>query len=601
MNAMLNAAMQKGLLRAIDAQFADQLARLFAEADPIAMLSAAWVSRRLGDGHVCLDLVAGVPWLDAPDQGRTPDLVQWKSALSDAGFVGGPGETQALILDGSRLYLQRYWEYEQTLAARLRTRATRIEDIDLVQLKSGLERLFDSSAPQPDWQKIAAATAVLHRFTVISGGPGTGKTHTLAAILALLIEQAETAGQSLRIGLAAPTGKAAARIAESLETARQRLKLAPSIRDALPTDAGTLHRLLGLHPVRSQPRYGAERPLPIDVLVIDEASMVDLPLMAKTVAALPDHARLILLGDKDQLASVEAGNVLADICNDGGDRPVSPELAVQFRQLGIALPSAERPQPALADSIVQLRHSYRFAAGGEIARLAEAVNRADSDAIDNILAAPGTSVQFLSNADRPGLLQRIVDAYRPLCEATHIDDALGALKRFRVLTALRRGPDGVEHLNARIEQAMHRVLRIPASTAQPWYRGRPIMITRNAPDLNLFNGDIGLCWNDHHKPDRLGVAFPTADGDLRWLSPQRLPQHETVFAMTVHKSQGSEFDQVMLVLGEIANPVTTRELIYTGITRARHRITLIASDAALKSGIDTRTQRGGGLMDRCWT
>ncbi|MCB1736955.1 MAG: exodeoxyribonuclease V subunit alpha [Gammaproteobacteria bacterium] len=591
---------QQTPLRPIDTRFAAQLGALYPDSHALALRSAAWISHRLADGHVCLTVgdAETRDWLQTELDIVAPDPVTWKNALEAAGFVGQPGDFLPLILDGDRLYLHRYWHYESTLATALRERAQVAESVDMARLGDGLKRLFTAAPTRPDWQKVAAAVAVLRRFAVISGGPGTGKTHTLAAILALLLEQA--GDTRLRIRLAAPTGKAAARIAESLDKARARLDLNDDIRAALPDKATTLHRLLGLNPGRSQPRFDADHPLPLDVLVIDEASMIDLPLMAKTVAALPQHARLILLGDKDQLASVEAGNVLADICGDGGNLPVSGALAAQLEQLGIELAGSDTAHAALADSIVLLRHSYRFAAGGAIAQLAQAVNAADTRRVRDIRSAAGDGITFLENPDRKALLQHVVEHYRPLCTAENIDTALAALNRFRVLTALRRGPDGVEQLNIDIEQALRRAHLIPASPTHSWYQGRPVMITRNAPDLRLFNGDVGLCWPDPEAPDRLRVVFPDIDGSPRWLSPQRLPEHETVFAMTVHKSQGSEFGEVLLLLSDHANPVTTRELVYTGITRARDRITVVATDPALNAAIATRTQRGSGLLDRCW-
>ncbi|MCP5351831.1 MAG: exodeoxyribonuclease V subunit alpha [Chromatiales bacterium] len=593
--------MNNDSLRPLDSRFAAQLAALFPDSNDLAVTSAAWLSRRLADGHVCLTLgdAETADWLQTELGVTAPDTLTWRTALEASAFVGAPGDFQPLILDGDRLYLHRYWHYESTLAEMLRERArVATDDVDLARLRAGLARLFKDSPTDPDWQKVAAAIAVLRRFAVISGGPGTGKTHTLAAILALLLEQAD--GAPLRIRLAAPTGKAAARIAESLDRARRQLDLADDIRAALPDKATTLHRLLGLHPGRSQPRHDADHPLPLDVLVIDEASMVDLPLMAKTVAALPPQARLILLGDKDQLASVEAGNVLADICGDGGERPFGADIGARLKALGIEVNVTHTPQPPLADSIVLLRHSYRFAAGGDIARLAQAVNAADTAALDTVRAAAGAAVEFLDRPDRAGLLSRAVDGYRAVFDATNATDAYAALNGFRVLCALRRGPDGVEQLNQDIELALRRARLAHIPPGNPWYRGRPVMITRNAPDLGLFNGDVGLCWPDAVEPDRLKVLFPGPDGALRPLSPQRLPDLETVYAMTVHKSQGSEFDTVLLLLAERPNPVTTRELVYTGITRARSHLVLVAPPAALGAALHTRTRRGSGLHARCW-
>ncbi len=596
-------AVDQGMLRPLDRYFALWMGRFAGTQDPALLLAAALVSWRSGQGDVCLDLPAhaGRPLFVTPEDETglvAPKLDEWRQALGRSPVVGRPGEMAPLILDhADRLYLGRYWQLEQDLLHSLRQRlGLWAAGVDTALLQTGLQRLFPNQGQDPDRQQLAAALAVLRTFCVITGGPGTGKTRTVTAILALLLEQAK--GKPPRIALAAPTGKAAARLSESIALAREQLPLSAELAAAIPTQAMTLHRLLGFRPDRVEPRHGADHPLGLEVLVVDEVSMVDLPLMSRLLAALPTKARLILLGDKDQLASVEAGMVLGDLCGRGrsGTGPdwtsLSEAMAAQPRR-----PSG---RASIAEHILVLDKSYRFAGTSGIGALAQAVNRGESGtALALLRSGRHQDIALLEvEAQRlPEYLHRqVLPGYIPYLQAENPEAALAAFARFRVLCALRDGPFGVSGLNRLIEQGLRAKGLIRGTQAM--YRGRPLLVTSNDYGQGLFNGDLGLVLTDPGSPTPR-VYFATSTG-TRSLLPGRLPAHETVFAMTVHKSQGSEFDEVLLVLPERDSPVLTRELIYTAITRARHRVTILGSPASLELALASRVERSSGLLEGLW-
>jgi exodeoxyribonuclease V alpha subunit len=623
MTVTLDVLRAAGILSPLDDHFARALARIGNDAGEEVALAAAMTSQQINNGHVCLDLarlsetvvlydeegqlVAERPW---------PPLEPWLETLRSSPLVSDGGAVTPLVLDtAGRLYLRRYWEHEGRLAAALRTRATQVETSpDPTWLRATLDRLFPpegSLAPhsaEPDWQRVAALLALRRRFCVISGGPGTGKTFTVVKILALLVEEAEHATRPLpRITLVAPTGKAAARLSESISKAKERMSCSDAVRNAIPEDAATIHRCLGsIGGSSTNFRHHARNPLVTDVVLVDEASMVDLALMSRLVAAVPAGARLILLGDQDQLASVEAGAVLGDICNTGGARSYSRGLLDEVAQLsGDQLPrsGAASDETGIWDCIVQLIRSYRYGPQSGIGTLARAINAGDAEMALQILDCadyPDVTRVEPSQSESLGqpLRRAVVRGFSPYLRAVEPLAQLGGLEKFRVLCAHRRGPTGVERVNQQIEEALADAELIRPSSAT--YVGRPVMVTRNDYQLELFNGDVGIVVDD---PERTGgklTLFPSSQGTVRRLSPSRLPPHETVYAMSVHKSQGSEFDEVAVLLPEQASPVVSRELLYTAVTRARHRVTVHASCEMIEHAITHPIERASGLRDLLW-
>ena len=603
--SLLDQAVEKRLLRPLDLQFA----RLLADASqPAWLLAAACVSAEAGDGHVCLPLAH----LNAERlfAGRHPELAQalwravgapacWKTALAGWPALSDGGIATPLVLNHERLYLHRLWQSEGQVA-RFFTLRAEMEEMDLAAAQRVLSTLFGDSPD--DWQKIAAAVALTRKTAVISGGPGTGKTTTVAKLLAAMIRLSHN---SLRIQLAAPTGKAAARLTESLGKALQALSVSDEERARFPSEATTLHRLLGAQPDTQRLRYHATNRLHLDVLVVDEASMVDLSMMAKLIAALPDHARVIFLGDRDQLASVEAGAVLGDICRcaETGYSLARAQQLVALTQC--TLDGADDDgAPDVRDSICLLRKSYRFDASSGIGQLARAVNLGDAREVEAVFNAAFEDIDFqaLQNGDAyQTMLDAVAEGYRPFLKLVQsrapAEAILQAFSRYQLLCALRDGPFGVQGLNQRIEQRLVQLQRIrrPAVGSR-WYAGRPVMVTRNDSALGLFNGDIGITLRDAE--NQLKVFFPLPDGSIKAVQPSRLPTHETAWAMTVHKSQGSEFDHTALVMPAQFSPVLTRELVYTAITRARQRLTLYSEPAVFQRAVQLQTQRRSGLVER---
>lgn len=600
---LLKQAQEAQIFRPLDLRFA----RLVENSGSApGLLAAACLSAGSGEGHVCLPLSLLQP--DKLFSGRQLVLVSelwqaagapqepqlWKELLSRWNAVSDGSLATPLVLDNDRLYLHRMWHQERQVAgffsADLPAKLTEPSEIRTI-----LDRLFGEEGN--NWQKIAAAVALTRQHSVISGGPGTGKTTTVARLLAalLLLEP-----QRLRICLAAPTGKAAARLTESLGKALQALPVSDELKSRFPQEATTLHRLLGARPGTRSLRYHAGNPLHLDVLVVDEASMVDLSMMASLISALPPTARVIFLGDRDQLASVEAGAVLGDICRCA-EYGYSPQRARELSELtGASLSGTVVEQaPAVRDSLCLLRQSYRFSAGSGIGQLAAAVNQGDLARLDAIRKDEyqDIALRSLESADDwLAMLGDISDGYAGMLEMirqqSEPEDVLQAFSRYQLLCALREGPFGVSGLNQRIEQRLRQQKRLAPANGQ-WYSGRPVMITRNDSALGLFNGDIGITMADSNR--QLKVYFMLPEGDVKAVQPSRLPPHDTAWAMTVHKSQGSEFDHTALVLPPQFSPVLSRELVYTAITRARKQLTIYSDESLFNRAVQSRTLRRSGL------
>ncbi|MCU6668541.1 exodeoxyribonuclease V subunit alpha [Enterobacteriaceae bacterium H4N4] len=598
MQKLLLEAVEQRVLRRLDVQFAMMVA---GNDEPAVMLAAAMLSRDAGEGHVCL------PLSQLRVEAKTPALLQacfalhddnldWSQTLLRSPAVSVGDLPTPLVLIGDRLYLNRLWRYERAVAGFF-NEANQPLVHDRGDMQRTLNALF-SSDEAVNWQKVAAAVALTRRISVISGGPGTGKTTTVARLLAALIQM--TGEGRCRIRLAAPTGKAAARLTQSLGGALQKLPLNDSQRKLFPTEASTLHRLLGAQPGSQRLRYHAGNPLHLDVLVVDEASMIDLTMMSRLIDALPSHARVVFLGDRDQLASVEAGAVLGDICT-WASAGFTAQRAQELSELtGCHIEGNVSPVAgALRDSLCLLQKSYRFGSDSGIGKLAAAVNRGDRQAMRAVFDGGFDDIekkQLQSGEEYLAMLEDALLGYRYFLDTVHqqapAEEVLAAFGRYQLLCALRDGPFGVAGLNERLEQVLVQKRRISHQPYSRWFEGRPVMISRNDSALGLFNGDIGIALD---RGQGLRVWFQMPDGSVKSVQPSRLPEHETAWAMTVHKSQGSEFDHAALILPVQMSPVVTRELVYTAITRARQRLSLYADEGVLAQAVTTRTERRSGL------
>ncbi|MGF1775586.1 exodeoxyribonuclease V subunit alpha [Vibrio nomapromontoriensis] len=735
---------EKKVLRPLDLQFAKFVSSLESEHRAEVMWLAALTSANLGQGHICVNLAPITSDINTPEMNASPESstlslasgslplasgslpsasllgiygevaqqidglinqVDWLRVLNDAksittslGMLQSGTPPTPLVWQHDRLYLHRYYRYEQTIADRMNAMASAIIIESPALLANLLDQLFareyhylfsslqqlpsekntqvvrqqlvcdflDVVTPESinwgdvdqklmhakqcsdlskldnliplscclNWQKVAAAVALTRRFSVISGGPGTGKTTTVTKLLAALVHQAGLSQQSPIIKLVAPTGKAAARLTESIGKALSGLAIEPEILAKIPTESSTIHRLLGAIPNRVEFRHHRENPLHLDVLVLDEASMVDLPMMHRLLDALPAYARLILLGDKDQLASVEAGAVLSDICEfaSQGYSQGQNETIKQLTQFDCRYRSEARHSPsqgnlqrsAVADGLCVLQKSYRFDARSGIGQLAKTINASDTRGFGQVWDKGFTDIAWhhLTADAYQNLLQSMVKAYQPylqvvatrpdgaerqtadtlaIWQRTTAKSALASFSSHRLLCAVREGDFGVVGLNQRIEQRLKQRGIIGNSDAQ-WYAGRPVMVTRNDHNLGLYNGDIGLCMMDYTgEVEKLKVFFELPDGSIKSVLPSRVPDHETAYAMTIHKSQGSEFTHTFMILPAEFSPLLTKELIYTGITRAKKTLTLIAEPQVVLKAIRCQTIRHSGLSERLST
>lgn len=629
-------------LRWLDVALARFVAVHRPAADAATLFVAAWVARAEGLGHSCIDLATiDTDVADAfvdDDGDRRGDRLRslrrvlpsslsgWLRSLTASGAVGRADELiegdAPLVLDGSRLYLRRYWRYERNVAScvteSVRKHADVEDEVPEARIRDTLVRLFpDAGDGATDWQKVACAIAMRHRFAIITGGPGTGKTFVAARILALSFATASDAA-TWRVALAAPTGKAAARLKRSIDDAFREIApaLAPDVADAMGRigAATTLHALLGSRFGRRRARRSRSAPLDLDLLVVDEASMINLEMMASLLDALPPQARLVLLGDKDQLASVEAGAVLGDLCRDAARGRYDRETVRYVDAVAgdvIEPGFVDERGPALSQQVVMLRTSRRF--DRTIAALASAVDDGDvAGAVALLRDGSQRSARWIADASAKDVVERalavdaashraFVDRIRAgppsASQSDHdawIRDVLDAFDTYRVLSATREGPWGAAGINDAIEERLARDGLLEAR--RTWYVGRPVMVTKNDYGLGVFNGDAGVALPAGPGDDALRVHF--GDGS-RTIGVARLADVETAFATTVHKSQGSEFDRTLLVLSPDAGRVATRELLYTAVTRARLGLVLMTADeVSLAAAIERRTVRASGLAER---
>lgn len=621
--AEFNAA---GVLDLADVHVARRLGALCREQDEAVTLALALTVRALRGGSVCIDLLTVRDSILEPEDGADPaeltwpEPVHWVQAVAASpmtrvatqtdllGADSADAPARPLVLRGSLLYLDRYHRQEEAVReAFVRRRAMPPPPVDVDDLARGLDAVFTRAelAPdEPNWQRIAAAVSVLSRVTVLAGGPGTGKTTTVAALLALLDDRQ-------RIALAAPTGKAAARLEEAVRAAAARLP-AHLRGNVEGLQASTVHRLLGWLPgTRTRFRHHRGNPLPYDVVVVDEMSMVSLTMMDRLVDALRPEARLVLVGDPDQLTSVEAGAVMADITHaEANSAPVpadDPTLELLARVgaddrvpragQGQAPPAADDPAfRAASRGVVELTHTWRF--GGGISALAESVRHGDVERVLAVLDAGHPELSFTGVDAEPtaSLLDAVDRAGWLIDSRARTGDAVGALaalEEHRVLCAHRSGPFGVSHWGTVVEHRLREVIPEYALGGE-WYVGRPLLVTQNDRDTQLYNGDTGVMVET---PQGLRAAFARG-GEPALFAPIQLDSVTSVHAMTVHKAQGSQFRRVTFVLPPADSPLLTRELVYTAITRARDHVEILGTREAIARAVARPANRASGLRNR---
>lgn len=604
-----------GILTAADVHVAQRLGRLTGEADERVLLATALAVRAVRTGSVCVELTdaASLPVAepddDTADLGELPDALgeapephdlpwpdvdAWRTAIDASPLVavGAEGDSSRPVrwVDG-RLYLDRYWRHEQLVRAEVDARLDApAATVDPVVLREAVHRLFPRL--EDDRQRLAAATAALSRITVLTGGPGTGKTTTVARVLAVL---QQVAGPGLRVALAAPTGKAAARLQEAARAEVARLAESDAARVGL-LEATTIHRLLGWRPGTSTRfRHDRSHRLPHDVVIIDETSMVSLPLMARLLEALRPEARLVLVGDPDQLASVEAGAVLGDLV---ARAPVAGQLPrLLATHLPAGLPTAESDLRSLSNGVVRLERVHRY--GTELAALADALRGGHVDDVLTLLRAGGAGIEYVETTDPTmadgivGVRHDVVAAGRALVAAAAAGDARGALASLelhRLLLAHRRGNAGVARWAALAEAWVAAATDVDVTSA--WPVGRPLLVTTNDRDTGLSNGDTGVIVSDLQ--GGVVVAFGDADAP-RLIRPNRLPTAQPVHAMTIHRGQGSQFRRVSVVLPPASSPLLTRELLYTAVTRAQEFVRIVGTEAAVRAAVGRPIRRASGL------
>lgn len=628
MSATVQELFERNFFSAMDYHFSKTMGRISNERNPLVLLGAALASHYTSRGHICVDLETLGGKTVLTEQGQEleglhwPPFKDWIKALKSSALVSINSDSTPLVLDDRDfLYFQRYWSYQQRLLHCLSLRSQKIEGVVNGQLlREGLKELF----PIPDatdkrklegiaHQMHASLTALLRNLTIITGGPGTGKTATVVKLLLLLFDQFTGQQKRPEVLLVAPTAKAAVRLRESIQSAKdsfakQGITCSQEKLDAIPHKALTIHKTLGW--MRGTPtrfRYNSDNRLPADIVVVDETSMVDLPLMTKLVEAVPDNARLIFLGDSDQLSSVEPGSVMTDLCQPPSHlEGYSEEFACllkEYDHFKLPLKVLEGKKTGMWDCLVRLEYSFRFEEARGITELSQAVNKMDSAEAIRLLhdqKYPDITMQsYVSPEDLEEKLKKTVcDGFREYCEEQNISKKLSIFDRFRILCGHRRGPDGAVAVNRIVQDILKKEYNL--QTGESLFAGRPIMVLKNDYQMKVFNGDIGIIFPAEENSEQLTAWFYEPGGTVRSIPSSMLPKHETVFAITVHKSQGSGFEHVLVVLPLVPSPVVTKELIYTAITRAKQSVIIFASEESLQKAITSKVERTSGLHTQLW-
>ncbi|MBN1546760.1 MAG: exodeoxyribonuclease V subunit alpha [Syntrophaceae bacterium] len=597
--------------------FADFMVRLNGVENPELYLAAHMLCEAVSCGHICLKLDSADEHIFDTIYGEQPtilpDAATWGTALRHCKVVGQPGDFKPLILDeANHLYTYRYWQYEHNIALRLQELA-RERSIIALSVNSNIyhglcQRFFSdafSVSEEALGPAIAAFIALTRNFCFISGSPGTGKTTAVARILAFLLESTEA--QGLRIALSAPTAKAAVRLQEAISKVKRTLPCSVLVKEMIPEQAMTIHRLLGSRSVKARYVHHKDNPLPFDIVVVDEASMIDLPLMSHLLDAIPQNTKLILLGDPYQLSSVEAGAVLGDIRNAGASNGYSQSFVEKLREYtGIETASCDMGCfGAIQDCMVALTRNYRFREDSPLGHFRRAVIDGNIEDAFSVLNSSADNLDWFAIPDYHTLkgflenqlgqhLRSYVNSIQH--DTDNMKDSISLYEEFRVLCAVRGGLCGTVHLNRLLEKHIKDILGIHPDN--PVFPGKAVMVTQNDYSQQLFNGDIGLFLPETPAGKRLSVFFRDAAGEIRKISPYALPEHETAFALTVHKSQGSEYERVFLFLPEVDSPILSRELLYTGITRARKHLTICGSKEMLMAAISRKIVRHSGLTEK---
>lgn len=596
------AKIEKWYQQEIISDLEKEIVRLLIELDEnvsdAVLLAAASCIFAQQQGHICIDLnnPDSLPnyLFDDERTGIKIDgdtLTQWESALNECSLVTKSANLAPLVLEKSRLYFHRYWKYEEELTEWFKERSsvTHIIDKEEEQVLKYLLRptgdLFEA-----DWQQVAVCLSFLKDLVVISGGPGTGKTYTVLNIIAAHAKARSS--KKFNIALAAPTGKAARRLINSIEEGNKHLP--ESFQDGieLPEHAVTVHKLLGADYSGSSFKYDQDNQLPYDLVVVDEASMLDITMWVRLIRALGKHTKLVVLGDKDQLASVEAGSILGDIC--GGENSCSEHISVKLKELmGIPIPVVT-DAPSLNDCIVFLTKSYRFREESGIQKLADAINRRDHEEVLRILKDPRIDdVKLVEPSGKN--LDQLIDFYAIQHYERYITEGEGleikAVNQKKILCAIRKSDLGVEQINGRAEHGIKRKHNL--SITNEWYNGRLVMATRNDSLLRIRNGEIGV-----YDADQEQVKFEGEENI--GVAPARLTEYEPAFAITIHKSQGSEFDDVAIVLPNKENSILSKEILYTAVTRARRNTLIITNEEILTATIQRSVSRKSGVKQKLW-